>query len=100
MSTRIGICRSRSTARRGFAIWFPTRTILAGAVEKFAAGGEWANRGCGDVPYADANYRSLGLADMAHAIRGARDRTAPTEIWRFMSLKLWKASVSPRRRAP
>jgi predicted dehydrogenase len=28
------------------------------------------------VPYADANYRSIGLADMAHAIRANRPHRA------------------------
>lgn len=33
-----------------------------------------------DMPYADANYRSIGLADMAHAIRSGRPHRASGDL--------------------
>jgi predicted dehydrogenase len=33
-----------------------------------------------DLPYADANYRSLGVADMAHAILSGRPHRASGDL--------------------
>jgi predicted dehydrogenase len=33
-----------------------------------------------EMPYADGNYRSLGVADMAHAIRSGRPHRASGEL--------------------
>jgi predicted dehydrogenase len=33
-----------------------------------------------DMPYADGNYRSIGLADMAHAIRSERPHRASGDL--------------------
>ncbi len=33
-----------------------------------------------ELPYADANYRSIGLADMAHAIRSKRPHRASGDL--------------------
>ena len=33
-----------------------------------------------DQPYADGNYRSLGVADMAHAIRSGRPHRASGQL--------------------
>ena len=53
----------------------PDPSEFGGAVEIAAVGEDWREFAT-ERPYADANYRSLGLADMAQAIRGGRPHRA------------------------
>lgn len=45
----------------------PDPNNFGGQIQLLEKGGEWADIAT-DMPYADGNYRSIGLADMAHAI--------------------------------
>lgn len=45
----------------------PDPNFFGGQIELLKKGGEWQKVDT-DMPYADGNYRSIGLADMAHAI--------------------------------
>ena len=53
----------------------PDPNGFGGALEMAAVGEDWREIAT-ERPYADANYRSLGLADMAQAIRGGRPHRA------------------------
>ncbi len=53
----------------------PDPNVFGGKVEIASAAEDWREVEA-ERPYADGNYRSLGLADMAHAIRGARPHRA------------------------
>jgi predicted dehydrogenase len=53
----------------------PDPNRFGGPVEVLRKGGEFEERAV-DAPYADGNYRSIGLADMAHAIRSDRPHRA------------------------
>ena len=57
----------------------PDPNRFGGQIELMKAGGEWENIAT-DMPYADGNYRSIGLADMAHAIRAGRPHRANGEL--------------------
>ena len=56
----------------------PDPNLFGGKVERFT-NGDWALV-AGDMPFSDGNYRSLGLADMAHAIRAGRPHRANGEL--------------------
>lgn len=53
----------------------PDPNHFGGRIELLQKGGEWQNLET-DMPYADGNYRSIGLADMAHAIASGRPHRA------------------------
>jgi predicted dehydrogenase len=53
----------------------PDPNNFGGQIELLKKGGEWANVDT-DMPYADGNFRSIGLADMAYAIRANRPHRA------------------------
>ncbi len=53
----------------------PDPNHFGGQIERAATGGEW-ERAATRAAYADANYRSIGVADMAHAIRDERPHRA------------------------
>ncbi len=57
----------------------PDPNHFGGQVELFKKGGEWENVDT-DQPYADGNYRSIGLADMAHAIVENRPHRANGDL--------------------
>ncbi|HEY4202325.1 MAG TPA: Gfo/Idh/MocA family oxidoreductase [Devosiaceae bacterium] len=58
----------------------PDPNRFGGQIEMLRKGGEWAKVET-DMPYADeGNYRSIGLADMAHAIRQNRPHRASGEL--------------------
>jgi len=57
----------------------PDPNHFGGQIEMLKKGGEWANVDT-DMPYADGNYRSIGLADMAHAIAGDRPHRASGDL--------------------
>jgi predicted dehydrogenase len=57
------------------ALVVPDPNAFGGEVEIAAAGQDWSTIPV-TAPYADANYRSLGLADMAQAIRKGRAHRA------------------------
>ena len=57
----------------------PDPNHFGGQVELLKKGGEWANVDT-DQPYADGNYRSIGLADMAHAIVENRPHRASGDL--------------------
>ncbi|SFV38362.1 Predicted dehydrogenase [Devosia crocina] len=57
----------------------PDPNNFGGQVELLKKGGEWANVET-DQPYADGNYRSIGLADMAHAIAEGRPHRANGDL--------------------
>jgi predicted dehydrogenase len=57
------------------ALVVPDPNKFGGAVEIAAPGEDW-RKIPGRAPYADGNYRSLGLADMARAIRAGRPHRA------------------------
>ena len=57
----------------------PDPNRFGGQIELMKAGGEWEKIAT-DMPYADGNYRSIGLADMAHAIRAGRPHRANGEL--------------------
>ncbi len=53
----------------------PDPNWFGGQIEFAAEKNKWVNLKT-ELPYADANYRSIGLADMAHAIRSNRPHRA------------------------
>jgi predicted dehydrogenase len=57
----------------------PDPNHFGGQIELLKTGGEWANVDT-DMPYADGNYRSIGLADMAHAIASNRPHRASGDL--------------------
>jgi len=57
----------------------PDPNYFGGPVQLLRKGGEWEEVAI-DLPYADANYRSLGLADMAEAIVAGRPHRASGEL--------------------
>jgi predicted dehydrogenase len=57
----------------------PDPNRFGGQVEYLKKGGEWTNVETSQ-PYADGNYRSIGLADMAAAIRDNRPHRASGEL--------------------
>lgn len=57
----------------------PDPNFFGGQVEVLEKGGEWTNIET-DQPYADGNYRSIGLADMAHAIVENRPHRANGDL--------------------
>jgi predicted dehydrogenase len=57
------------------ALIVPDPNIFGGTIERAAPGGEWEEVPIAR-PWADANYRSLGLADMAQALRDGRPHRA------------------------
>jgi len=57
----------------------PDPNHFGGQVELLKKGGEWTNIDT-DMPYADGNYRSIGLADMAHAIVEDRPHRANGDL--------------------
>ena len=57
----------------------PDPNYFGGQIESLKKGGEWVNE-VTDMPYADGNYRSIGLADMAHAIRANRPHRANGDL--------------------
>jgi predicted dehydrogenase len=57
----------------------PDPNWFGGEVSVLPRGGEWTDVAV-DLPWTDANYRSLGLADMAAAIREGRPHRASGEL--------------------
>ncbi len=57
----------------------PDPNHFGGDIERRARGGSWEGAAT-TAPYADANYRSLGVADMAHALRSGRPHRASGEL--------------------
>jgi predicted dehydrogenase len=57
----------------------PDPNQFGGEVKIAKPRGEWENVPV-SLPFADANYRSLGVADMAHAILGDRPHRASGEL--------------------
>jgi predicted dehydrogenase len=57
----------------------PDPNWFGGQIEFAAEKDKWRNLKT-ELPYADANYRSIGLADMAHAIRSNRPHRASGEL--------------------
>jgi predicted dehydrogenase len=57
----------------------PDPNFFGGQIELLKKGGEWTNVDT-DMPYADGNYRSIGLADMAHAIVSNRPHRASGDL--------------------
>ena len=57
----------------------PDPNWFGGQVEMAGKTGKWRNVKTSQ-PYADDNYRSIGLADMAHAIRAKRPHRASGEL--------------------
>jgi predicted dehydrogenase len=57
----------------------PDPNHFGGQVEILEKGGAWTNIDT-DQPYADGNYRSIGLADMAHAIVENRPHRANGDL--------------------
>jgi predicted dehydrogenase len=57
----------------------PDPNWFGGEIELAAEKDKWRKVKT-DMPYADANYRSLGIADMAHAIRSDRPHRASGEL--------------------
>ena len=53
----------------------PDPNYFGGQIQHLAKGGAWTDVET-DMPYADGNYRSIGLADMAHALREGRPHRA------------------------
>ena len=53
----------------------PDPNRFGGPIQFLPKGGEWQDIGI-DAPYGDGNYRSIGAADLAHAIRGGRPHRA------------------------
>ncbi|KFC69720.1 putative oxidoreductase protein [Devosia sp. LC5] len=49
----------------------PDPNHFGGQIQMLQKGGEWSDIAT-DMPYAEGNYRSIGLADMAHAIIDGR----------------------------
>ncbi len=57
----------------------PDPNRFDGDVQLLKTGGEWETVPT-DMPYADGNYRSIGLADMAHALREGRSHRASGDL--------------------
>lgn len=57
----------------------PDPNRFGGTIEVAQAGQDWVERPT-EHPYADGNYRIIGVADMAHAIRGNRAHRASGEL--------------------
>jgi predicted dehydrogenase len=57
----------------------PDPNFFGGQIELLKKGGSWENIET-DMPYADANYRSIGLADMAHAVLTNRPHRASGDL--------------------
>ena len=57
----------------------PDPNNFGGQIELLKKGGEWANVDT-DMPYAEGNYRSIGLADMAHAVASNRPHRASGDL--------------------
>ncbi len=57
----------------------PDPNHFAGPVEYLKKGGQFENQPV-TLPYADGNYRSLGVADLAHAIRSNRPHRANGDL--------------------
>jgi predicted dehydrogenase len=57
----------------------PDPNHFGGAIQLAQAGQEWADQPIGHA-YGDGNYRSIGVADMAHAIRAGRPHRASGEL--------------------
>ncbi|SER35394.1 Predicted dehydrogenase [Faunimonas pinastri] len=57
----------------------PDPNYFGGQIQEMKKGGEWTDVAT-HMPYADGNYRSIGLADMAHAIRGHRPHRANGDL--------------------
>lgn len=57
----------------------PDPNYFGGSVEIARAGEDWVEQTV-TQPFADGNYRSLGVADMAHAIREGRPHRANGEL--------------------
>jgi predicted dehydrogenase len=57
----------------------PDPNHFGGQIEALKKGGEWTKVAT-DMPYADGNYRSIGLADMANAIRAGRPHRANGDL--------------------
>lgn len=57
----------------------PDPNYFGGQIQHLPKGGTWTDVETA-MPYADANYRSIGLADMAHALRAGRPHRASGEL--------------------
>jgi predicted dehydrogenase len=57
----------------------PDPNYFGGQIEFAAAKNKWRTMKT-DMPYADGNYRSIGIADMAHAIRSNRPHRANGDL--------------------
>ncbi len=57
----------------------PDPNRFGGTIEVARAGLDWVERPV-EHPYADGNYRIIGVADMAHAIRAGRPHRASGEL--------------------
>lgn len=57
----------------------PDPNFFGGQIQLMKTGGEWSDVET-DMPYADGNYRSIGLADMAHAIVENRPHRANGDL--------------------
>jgi predicted dehydrogenase len=57
----------------------PDPNHFGGQIQHLPKGGAWADLETG-MPYADGNYRSIGLADMAYALRGGRPHRASGDL--------------------
>ena len=57
----------------------PDPNHFGGRIQHMRKGGDWAEVPV-DMPYADGNYRSIGVADMALAIRENRPHRANGEL--------------------
>ena len=82
MSFDVAAAQARSDRalwRDGLAASFPTPTVSA-ARSNSRPPARTGARSRPDAPYADGNYRILGLADMAHAIRSGRPHRASGEL--------------------
>lgn len=61
------------------ALIVPDPNHFGGEISQLKKGGDWEVAPTVQ-PYADGNYRSIGVADMAHAIRSARPHRASGEL--------------------
>ena len=61
------------------AMLVPDPNRFEGPVELMRTGGDWAERPV-TLPYSDGNFRSLGVADMAHALRSGRPHRANGDL--------------------
>lgn len=57
----------------------PDPNFFGGEISQFAKGGEWEDVPIAQ-PYSDENYRSIGVADMAYAIRNDRPHRASGDL--------------------